>query len=76
MAKTLEEIQNRHPDLDIGSYPFRRQGKFGCTLVSRGTDPDDIAAAAEEIRQMIIALGGDPIDQDLVTPEDENTDDY
>ena len=77
VAKGLSEIQDRHPDVDIGSYPFMRAGNFGCTLVSRGTDADELKEIVCEIKEMIIALGGEPIDQDLVTPEDEKSpDDY
>ena len=72
VAKGLGEIQDRHPDVDVGSYPFMRSGKFGCTLVSRGTDANELADVVSEIKAMIIDLDGEPIDQDLVTPEDEN----
>ena len=77
VAKGLEEIQTRHPNVDVGSYPFMRSGKFGCTLVSRGVDGNELEQVVNEIKSMIIELGGEPIDQDLVTPEDEKSpDDY
>ena len=77
VASGLSEIQEHHPDVDIGSYPFMRSGKFGCTLVSRGTDEEELKRIVIKIKDMIISLGGDPIDKDLVTPEDEkSSDDY
>ena len=77
VAKGLEAIQTRHPNVDVGSYPFMRSGKFGCTLVSRGVDGNELEQVVNEIKSMIIELGGEPIDQDLVTPEDEKSpDDY
>lgn len=77
VAKGLEEIQVRHPNVDVGSYPFMRSGKFGCTLVSRGVDQDELDQVVMKIKSIIIELGSEPIDQDLVTPEDEkNPDDY
>lgn len=77
VAEPLGVIQDRHPSTEIGSYPFFRSGKYGCTLVSRGTDDAELEAAAEEIRQMIQDHGDEPIDEDMVTPEeDENPQDY
>jgi molybdenum cofactor synthesis domain-containing protein len=60
LAKELGELQERWPDLEIGSYPYFRRGDFGVTLVLRGTDRDRLAAAAAELTAMIRALGGDP----------------
>ena len=76
VAEGLGQIQGRHPDADIGSYPFYRDGKFGCTLVTRNSDAADLAAAADEIRAMIIDLGGEPIEQDLVSSDAEEDDDF
>ena len=78
VAEGLGQIQDRYPDADIGSYPFYRDGKFGCTLVTRTSDEADLATAADEIRAMIIALGGEPIEQDMVSgsAEDEDGDDF
>jgi molybdenum cofactor synthesis domain-containing protein len=77
VAAPLGEIQDRHPKTEIGSYPFFRSGNFGCTLITRSTDDAEMEAAAAEIRAMIIELGGEPIDEDLITPEDlSNPKDY
>ena len=77
VAEPLSDIQDAHPNVEIGSYPFFRAGHFGCTLISRGTDTAELEAVAEEVRQMIISLGGEPIDEDLITPADgDNSKDY
>jgi len=77
VAEPLNDIQNAHPNVEIGSYPFFRAGHFGCTLISRGTDTEELETVAEEVRQMIISLGGEPIDEDLITPADgDNSKDY
>jgi molybdenum cofactor synthesis domain-containing protein len=60
LAKGLGEIQDRHADLDIGSYPFTRRGGFGVALVVRGREPERLERAAAEISQLIRALGGEP----------------
>src|SRR5580700_5420856 len=60
LAKDLGELQARYVDLEIGSYPYFRRSDFGVTLVVRGTDRERIAAAIEELKGLIRALGGDP----------------
>lgn len=49
IAKPLEAIALDFPDLDVGSYPFSRDGRYGANLVVRGTDPKRIAAAMNAI---------------------------
>jgi molybdopterin-biosynthesis enzyme MoeA-like protein len=71
VAKGLSDIQDRHPEVDIGSYPFFNTGKFGCTLISRSANRKSLDQVVEQIRALIIACGGEPIDRDIVT-ETEN----
>ena len=40
LAQGFAALQDRYPDLEIGSYPYFRRGDFGVTLVLRGTDRD------------------------------------
>ena len=49
IAEALARIQTDWPVVEIGSYPFMRQGSFGTSLVLRGTDEDAIFQAAEAI---------------------------
>jgi molybdenum cofactor synthesis domain-containing protein len=63
LAKDLGEVQGRYPDLEIGSYPFYRQGQFGVSLVLRGTDAARLDEAAGEVAAMIRRLGGSPIEE-------------
>ena len=49
IAKPLGEIQASHPTVEIGSYPFMRQDRFGTSLVLRSVDQAAIDAAAEAI---------------------------
>jgi molybdenum cofactor synthesis domain-containing protein len=49
VAGPLAEIQARHPDVEIGSYPFMRQDRFGTSLVFRSADRGRIDAAAGEL---------------------------
>ena len=65
IAEPLEGVQARYPDLDVGSYPFFRQGRIGTALVVRGPDEARLEAAAGEIRTILIGLGVDPITGEL-----------
>jgi len=58
-AAALEKIQNAHPQVEIGSYPFNRDGRLGATLVVRGTDRSLIARVVTEIDAAMVGLGGE-----------------
>jgi molybdenum cofactor synthesis domain-containing protein len=60
LARELGALQDRYPDVEIGSYPYFRRGDFGVTLVLRSTDRDRLAAATEELKALVRNLGGDP----------------
>ena len=64
IATELGRIQNEHPKLDLGSYPFTGESKYGTILVIRGTDQGEIEAAAKKIRNMVIERGETPEDVD------------
>jgi molybdenum cofactor synthesis domain-containing protein len=58
-AAALEDIQQRHPDVEIGSYPFHRDGRYGATLVVRGTDRALLGSVINEIVAALTPLGGE-----------------
>ena len=47
-------------DVEIGSYPFHRDGVFGTNIVVRGTNLERIKQVREQIYQQMDALGGRP----------------
>jgi molybdenum cofactor synthesis domain-containing protein len=51
IAEPLERIARENSEVEIGSYPFAREGRFGATLVVRGTD----AALLDQVRDRIVA---------------------
>ena len=65
IAARLTALQDEHPALEIGSYPFSRDGRHGSTIVIRGTDAADIADAAEKLRAIMRDLGNEPQEVDL-----------
>ena len=73
IAPGLGELQNRYPDLDIGSYPAVRRRQFGVSLVLRGTDASMLDRALVELKEMLAALGLDP-EEELSSTDGSNTD--
>jgi molybdenum cofactor synthesis domain-containing protein len=63
IAQRLGDIQLRFPHLDLGSYPFSRNDRYGTTLVMRGSVGEDLDAMLELVKQMIVDLGGTPSDE-------------
>jgi molybdopterin-biosynthesis enzyme MoeA-like protein len=58
-ADSLTQIQNANAAVEIGSYPFSRDGRLGATLVVRGTDRALIDRVVEKVVAAMIALGGE-----------------
>jgi molybdenum cofactor synthesis domain-containing protein len=61
LAEELRALAARFPNVDIGSYPWMREEKFGTALVARGTDFDMVQKAAVELRALIKSKGVEPI---------------
>ncbi len=61
IADGLAAIQARHPELDIGSYPFYQPGANGVAIVAKGIDPARADAAIAEVTALIASLGKAPI---------------
>ena len=68
IASALSAIQDRHPDVSIGSYPFvtasgtmaEMRASVGTTLVVRGRDLARVEAAGADIEAMVRAEGSTP----------------
>jgi molybdopterin-biosynthesis enzyme MoeA-like protein len=59
LAEPLERIALAHPEVEIGSYPFARDGRFGASLVVRGTDEAAVERVRAEIVAAMVALAGE-----------------
>ncbi|NIR30541.1 MAG: competence/damage-inducible protein A [Gammaproteobacteria bacterium] len=60
VARTLSRLQERYPDVEMGSYPFVRGGRFGTSLVLRSSETTRLAEAATALEQGIRELGVEP----------------
>jgi molybdenum cofactor synthesis domain-containing protein len=57
IAAGLSAIQDRFANVDLGSYPFRKDGTGGVAIVAKGTDPALLESAIAEASQLIAAQG-------------------
>jgi molybdenum cofactor synthesis domain-containing protein len=66
IAAPLSAVQDAHPQVEIGSYPFVRSGRFGVSLVVRSTNRAALDAAAAAVAAMLRGLAIDPIMEDEI----------
>ena len=59
LAAPLESIDRKYPAVEIGSYPFFRERRFGANLVVRGTDEALVEQVLQEIIDTMSRLGGE-----------------
>ncbi len=53
IAKSLEDIQNKFSNIEIGSYPFFKMGKVGVSIVIRSTEKNQIDECSKQIVSFI-----------------------
>jgi len=57
-ASSLRELQSKHPDLDLGSYPISAENGYRVALVAKGKDKASLASVTTELATMVERLGG------------------
>ena len=55
VAEPLARIAADHPDLNLGSYPFQKDGVYGTNIVIRGTDAQRVQAAMAQLQALFPA---------------------
>ena len=58
LAEGLGDLQDNHPEISIGSYPYFKRGKLGVNIVLRSTDQASMLRLQEQIKNLIVSLGG------------------
>ena len=53
IAKSLTNIQNNNKDVEIGSYPFFRQGKLGVSIVIRSVNQNKLDTCNLQILEFV-----------------------
>ncbi|MGL6044476.1 MAG: competence/damage-inducible protein A [Sandaracinobacteroides sp.] len=57
VADLLAAVEKAHDGVQIGSYPFWREGRGGANFVLRSTDDDRLQAAIEALKAALEAAG-------------------
>jgi molybdenum cofactor synthesis domain-containing protein len=61
IAAGLSAIQDKFPQADLGSYPFRNDSGAGVAIVAKGTDIAALETAIAQATTLIAAEGIDPV---------------
>ena len=61
IAEGLAAIQQRYPDIYLGSYPFYRPTGNGVALVAKGTDGAQAETVIAAVTTLIVSLGRTPV---------------
>ena len=57
VAEELSIMQDNYPEVEIGSYPFNKEGQFGTSLVMRSANLDSLERCASDVAEMVKKLG-------------------
>ena len=57
VAEELSKMQDNYPEVEIGSYPFNKEGQFGTSLVMRSANLDSLERCASDVAEMVKKLG-------------------
>ena len=53
VAQALTDLQKKYNDVEIGSYPFSKDNRFGTTLVMRSSDEKRLQQCDEELKELM-----------------------
>ena len=56
VAEELSKMQSNYPEVEIGSYPFNKEGQFGTSLVMRSANLDTLERCASDVAEMVKKL--------------------
>jgi Predicted nucleotide-utilizing enzyme related to molybdopterin-biosynthesis enzyme MoeA len=65
IAEALSQLQDQNPLVDIGSYPFFKDDKYGTVIVIRGTEIEKLKDLATKIILIGQSAGTEPEDMGL-----------
>ena len=62
VSDLLRTTEAAHPNTQIGSYPFFREGRVGANFVIRSTEPEALKACGDALVAALIAIGHETTD--------------
>ena len=63
VATGLAAVQEKHPRVEIGSYPFLRGDRLGVSIVLRSADACAIEPAVADVKVLFEAIGVEPLEE-------------
>jgi molybdenum cofactor synthesis domain-containing protein len=60
LATPLADIQQQFPTVELGSYPFVREGRLGVSICGRSTDQNRLSLALDAVATAMRQLGVEP----------------
>ena len=60
IAEKLGDLQARHPDVSVGSYPYYKGKIFGTSIVIRATDSRQLDIVESEVAALMREFGVEP----------------
>lgn len=61
VAEPLTKLQALFSDVDLGSYPYHRDGELGTSLVARSTDMEKLKLVETHLKEIVNNLGALPV---------------
>lgn len=59
LADGMTRIQSHYPEVEIGSYPFIKNGRLGTSMVSRSSNQEKLAACYYELKTFLMEFKSD-----------------
>ena len=53
VADALTDLQNKYSEVEIGSFPFNKDNRFGTSVVMRSTDDEKLKNCEEELKELM-----------------------
>ena len=53
IAKPFGDLQNKYPEIEMGSYPFKQEERWGTSLVLRGDNPELLDKVMDELLKIL-----------------------
>ena len=62
VAALLREMEQRHPGVSVGSYPFLSESRYGANFVMRSEDGEAARRCADELASRLAEGGYETVD--------------
>ena len=53
VADALTDLQNKYSEVEIGSYPFNKDNRFGTSVVMRSSDEEKLKNCESDLKELM-----------------------